>query len=319
MVVPVAACETGSVSYGPSGWYDGHRIQPGHGVDVGSQPQPTQGQQNGNGPDYENGLSNIVVATQGSADKAQGKQPVNSLPTQGHQKGNELEYADGPLNTGAATQESEGKAQDKDTANPLPTQNQQHSGGPNSKNGPLDNEAGAHGSGNEAQNTESPGPLPAQGQHNTDRPGDENHQSYVTTQPSPEHNIKNGPVASASQSIYALNPSKPSSDPQDQQPSSGGLTIEASVVPAPQPGTHHSPSESAPGHGHSPAISTTFATEVEATKDTEASGSTNSLSPSEPGEASSIPSIVSTSEAHKYQIMSCRMVIVIVGMVLLLQ
>ncbi|KAF5239306.1 hypothetical protein FANTH_10009 [Fusarium anthophilum] len=162
-------------------------------------------------------------------------------------------------------------------------------------------------------------PLTAQGQHNTDRPGDENDQPYVTAQPSPEHNIKNGPIVSESQSSNTLNPSKPSPPPQDQQLSSGGLPIETSVIPAPRLCTPTSPSQSVAGHGHGPAVSTTLATEVEVTKDTEASESTHNLSPLEPGEASSIPSMISSSEAHRHQIMSWCMVVVIAGKVLLLQ
>ncbi|KAF5615428.1 extracellular alpha-1 4-glucan glucosidase [Fusarium sp. NRRL 52700] len=336
MVVPVAACETGSVGYESSGWYDGHQIQPGHGVDVGSQPQPTQGQQNGNGPGYtsghgnengpgndngpgyEIGPSNIAVVTQGSGDKAQGSQPANPLPEQGQQNGNGPNDENGPSNVAAATQGSGGKAQGKQPVNPLPTQGQKNGSGPNDKNGPSHTEAGAHGSGGEAQNKQSPSPLPAQGQHNTDQPGHENDQPYATAQPSPEHNNKKGPIASESRSSNALNPSKPSPLPQGEQLSSGGPTLETSVIPGPGLGTVTSPSQSVPGEGHRPAISTTLATEVEATTGTKASESTHSLSPLESGETSSSPSKVPSSEANRHPIMYWSMIVVIVGMVLAL-
>ncbi|KAF5627656.1 extracellular alpha-1,4-glucan glucosidase [Fusarium sp. NRRL 25303] len=142
MVVPVAACEGSSVSYKSSGWIEGeawnhgypdqiegHQIYTGNGADVKSHPQPTQGQQNGEGPDYENGSSDFEASTQGSEGEAQNEQPVNILPTQGQQ--------------------------------------------------------------------------------NTDRPGDENDQSPVAVQTSPEHNNKQGPIVSASQSSNALNPPSP--------------------------------------------------------------------------------------------------------------
>ncbi|KAF4414731.1 MUC1-Extracellular alpha-14-glucan glucosidase [Fusarium acutatum] len=291
MVVPVAACEGGSVSYKPSGWIEGeagnhgypdwiegHQIYTGNEADVKSQPQPTQGQPNSEGPDYENGSSDIEATTQGSGGEAHNKQPANLLPTQGQQNGEGPDYKNGPLSTKATTQEPEYEAESKKTANPLPTQ----------------------------------------GQQNTDRPGDENNQSSVAVQTSPEHNIKNGPIVSTSQSSNAPNPSKPLPLPQDQQLSSDALTMETSVVPAPRPDTPTSPSQLVPVHGHHPAISTTFATEVEVTKEAEASESTHSLSPLETGEVSSIPPTISSSEAYRHQIMYWSMMLVIVGVVLLL-
>ncbi|PNP61421.1 hypothetical protein FNYG_13904 [Fusarium nygamai] len=288
-MVPVTARETGSVNYKPPGWIegeagnnvypdrmDGPQIYTGNEAHVKSQPQPTQGQQNGKGPDYENGSSAIEAATQGSGGEAQNKQPVKVQPTKGQQN-------------------------DKGSCH---------------ENGPLSTTAAAQGPGDEAQKTANP--LPTQGQQNSDRPGDENDQSSVAVQTSPGHNIKNGPIASASQSSDTQKLSKPSPLPEGQQVSSDGLTRETSVVPAPRPDTQTSPSQLVPVHGHHPAISTTFATEVEVTKEAEASESTHSLSSLEPGEASSVPFMVSSTEAYRHQIMDWSTMVVIAGVVLLL-
>lgn len=287
MVVPVAACETGSVNYPHSGWtkgeagnnrypdqVEGHQIYTGNEADVKSQPQPTQGQQNGEGPDYGDGSPDTEAGTQGSGSKGQSKQPVNLQPSRGHQNG----------------------------------------AGPYHENGPLGTKAPAQGPEDEAQKTANP--LPTPGQQNTDRPGDDNDQSSAAIQNSPEHNNKNGPIASASQSSNAQKPSKPLPLSPNQQSFSQGLTRETSGVPASRPATQTSPSQSVPVDGQHPGISTTFATEVEVTKEAEASDSTHAFSSLEPGEASPVPSTVSSSEAYRVRIMGWSMMVVMVGMVL---
>ncbi|KAF5586174.1 MUC1-extracellular alpha-1 4-glucan glucosidase [Fusarium pseudocircinatum] len=279
MVVPVAACESGNVNYKPSGWFggeagnngypdriQGHQIYTGSEGDLNSQPQPTQGQQNGEGLGYENGSSDIEAATQASGGGAQNKQPSNLQPTQGQKSGKGSGHENGPSGSKTPTQRPEDEPQNNETASPVPTQ----------------------------------------GQHNADRPGDGNGKSAVAAQTSPGRNNNNGPIAPASQSSNPLNPSKPVPLPEGQQVSSDGLKRETSVVPAPQPDTPTSPSQLVSVHGHHPAISTTFATEVEVTKEIEASESTHSLSALEPGEASSVPSEASSSEACRHQIMDCN-------------
>ncbi|CZR49350.1 uncharacterized protein FPRO_08909 [Fusarium proliferatum ET1] len=287
MVVPVAACETGSGTYNPSGliedeaWnhrypdqIEGHQIYTGNDADAKSQSQPTQGEQNGQGPDYENG-SDIEAATEGSGGEAENKQPVPPQSTQGRGNGKEPDYKNGPLSTKAASQGPEEKERQGKTANPLPTQDQQ----------------------------------------NTDRPGDEKDQSSFAVQTSAEDNTKNGPIVSASQPSSALNPSK-SLPPQDQQFSSDSFPIETSVVPAPAPDTSTSPSQLVTVHGHHPAVSTTFATEVGVTKEAEAPDSTYSFSPLGSGESSSIPSLIPSSKACRNQVMYWSVMVVMVGVVL---
>ncbi|CVK98775.1 related to MUC1-Extracellular alpha-1,4-glucan glucosidase [Fusarium mangiferae] len=282
MVVPVAACESDK----PSGWIEGeawnhgypdyiegHQTYAGNAAGVESQPQPTQGKQNGEGQDYENGSTDIEAAIEGSGGEVQNKQP-----TQVMQNGKGPDYKNRPFSTKAASQRPEDEAPNEKTANPLPTQ----------------------------------------GQQNTNRPGDENDQSSIAVETSAEHNAKNGPIVSASQPSNALNPPKPL-PPHDQQlSSSDGLPIETSVVSSLGPDTPTSPSQLVPVHGHHPAVSTTFATEIEITKEAEASESTHSLNPLEHGEASSIPSIVSSSEGYRHHIMYWSMMVVIVGVVQLL-
>jgi hypothetical protein len=102
----------------------------------------------------------------------------------------------------------------------------------------------------------------------------------------------------------------------NQQSFSQGLTRETSGVPASRPATQTSPSQSVPVDGQHPGISTTFATEVEVTKEAEASDSTHAFSSLEPGEASPVPSTVSSSEAYRVRIMGWSMMVVMVGMVL---
>ncbi|CVL13474.1 related to MUC1-Extracellular alpha-1,4-glucan glucosidase [Fusarium proliferatum] len=287
MVVPVAACETGSGTYNPSGliegeaWnhrypdqIEGHQIYTGNDADAKSQSQPIQGEQNGQGPDYENG-SDIEAATEGSGGEAENKQPVHPQSTQGRGNGKGPDYKNGPLSTQAASQGPEEKERKGKTANPLPTQDQ----------------------------------------HNTDRPGDEKDQSSFAVQTSAEDNTKNGPIVSASKPSSALNPSK-SLPPQDRQFSSDSFPIETSVVPAPAPDTSTSPSQLVTVHGHHPAVSTTFATEVDVTKEAEAPDSTYSFSPLGPGESSSIPSLIPSSEACRNQVMYWSMMVVMVGVVL---
>ncbi|KAG9500594.1 hypothetical protein J7337_009076 [Fusarium musae] len=291
MVVPVAACESGAVNYKSSGWIDGeagnngypdriqgHQIYTGSEGDVSSPPQPTQGQQNGEGLGYENGPSGIEAATQASGGRAQNKQPANLQPAQGQKSGKGPDYQNGPLGTKAAAQ------------------------------GPAD----------EAQNKKTASLMPTQGQQNTDRPGGENEGSSVAVQTSPGDNNKNQPGVPASQSGDAQKPSKPSPLPEGQQVSSGGLARETGVGPAPQPNTPSRPSQPVPVHGDHPAMSTTFATEVEVTKEIGTSESTHSLSSLGPGEASSVPSTVSSSEAYRHQIMGWSAMVVIVVMALLL-
>ncbi|KAF5600619.1 MUC1-extracellular alpha-1 4-glucan glucosidase [Fusarium pseudoanthophilum] len=291
MVVPVAACEGGGVNYNPSGWIageagnngypdqiQGHQIYTGSEGDASSQPHPTQGQQNGEGLGYGNGPSGIEAATQASGGGAQNKQPANLQPTQGQKSGKGPDYQNGPSGTKAAAQGPAGEAQNKETASP----------------------------------------VPAQGQQNTDRPGSENEGSSVAVQTWPGDNNKNQPGVPASQSSNAQKPPKPSPLPEGQQASSGGLTRETGVVPAPQPDTPTRPSHSVPINGHNPDMSTTFATEVEVTKEAGASESTHSLSSLGHGEASSVPSTVSSSEAYGHQISYWGVIVVIVGLVLLL-
>ncbi|RBA17601.1 hypothetical protein FPRO05_11316 [Fusarium proliferatum] len=287
MVVPVAACETGSGTYNPSGliegeaWnhrypdqIEGHQIYTGNDADAKSQSQPTQGEQNGQGPDYENG-SDIEAATEGSGGEAENKQPVPPQSTQGKGNGKGPDYKNGPLSTQAASQGPEEKERQGKTANPLPTQDQ----------------------------------------HNTDRPGDEKDQSSFAVQTSAEDNTKNGPIVSASQPSSALNPSK-SLPPQDQQFTSDSFPIETSVVPAPAPDTSTSSSQLVTVHGHHPAVSTTFATEVDVTKEAEAPDSTYSFSPLGSGESSSIPSLIPSSKACRNQVMYWSVMVVMAGVVL---
>ncbi|KAF4948586.1 hypothetical protein FGADI_9543 [Fusarium gaditjirri] len=328
MVVPVAACETGSGTYNPSGliegeaWnngypdqIEGHQIYAGNDADAKSQPQPTQGEQNGQGPDYENG-SDIEAATGGSGGEAENKQPANAQPTQGKQNGNGPDYKNGPFSTQATFQGPEDETPNGKTANPLPTQGKQNSEGPDYKNGHFSTQGATNGPGGaEASKGRTANPQPTQGQQNSDRPGDENDQSSFAVQTSPEGNTKNRPVVSASQPGSALNPSK-SLPPQDQRFSSDSFPTETRDVPAPRPDTSTGLSQSVPVHGHHPAVSTTFATEVDVTKEAEAPDSTNNLSPSGSGASSSIPSLIPSSEACRNQVMYWSMMVVIVGVVL---
>ncbi|SCO50222.1 probable MUC1-Extracellular alpha-1,4-glucan glucosidase [Fusarium fujikuroi] len=327
MVVPVAACETGSGTYNPAGWIEGeawnhgytdqiegHQVYTGNAADVKSQPQPTQGGQSGEGSDYEN-RSDIEAATEGSGGEAENKQPANPQPTQGKQNGKGPDYQNGLFSTQAAIHGPGDEPPKGKTAKPLPTQGKQNSKVPDHKNGQFSTQGATHGPGAEASKGRTASPQPTQGQQNGDRPGDEKDQSPFTVRTSADDNSKNRPIVSASQPSSALNPSK-SLPPQDQRLASDSFPTETSVVSAPAPDTFTNPPQSVPVHGHHPAVSTTFATEVDVTKEAEAPDSTYRLSPLRSGESSSSPSLIPSSEACRNQVMYWSMMVVIVGVVL---
>lgn len=327
MVVPVAACETGSGTYNPAGWIEGeawnhgytdqiegHQVYTGNAADVKSQPQPTQGGQSGEGSDYEN-RSDIEAATEGSGGEAENKQPANPQPTQGKQNGKGPDYQNGLFSTQAAIHGPGDEPPKGKTAKPLPTQGKQNSKVPDHKNGQFSTQGATHGPGAEASKGRTASPQPTQGQQNDDRPGDEKDQSPFAVRTSADDNSKNGPIVSASQPSSALNPSK-SLPPQDQRLASDSFPTETSVVSAPAPDTFTNPPQSVPVHGHHPAVSTTFATEVDVTKEAEAPDSTYRLSPLRSGESSSSPSLIPSSEACRNQVMYWSMMVVIVGVVL---